>query len=181
MRCWIAAAACPLLIGVAFGAWGAGPARARGVSSATRCVDEGVRPLPLLRGHLNLNRSPDFSFPELLIHYRTLAFPKECERRYRRSVAVSVGVKFKGRPEIVPIVGGTKRPVEWVTVVRGFEAEGPEWVGAISGQEFAEELPCTERLVSHARYRVTTKTGKLLRERIVPYRPSFGRCGAGTS
>jgi hypothetical protein len=179
MRCWIAAAVCPMLI--AIGIWGAGHAGARGTSWPTRCVDKGVRPLPLLRGHLTLNRSPDFSFPELLIHYRTPAFPKECERRYRRSVAVSVGVKFKGRPGIVPIVGGTKRPVEWVTILRGFEAEGPEWVGAISGQDFAEEFPCAERLVGHTRYRVMAKTGTLLRERIFPYRPSFGRCGAATS
>jgi hypothetical protein len=177
MRCWIAAAVCPLLIGVAFGIWGAGTVRARDVSWATRCVDGGVRPLPLLRGHLTLNRSPDFSFPELLIHYRTPAFPKECERRYRRSVAVSVGVKLRGRRGILSI-GREFRPVEWLTFVIGFKAKGPERKGLVRGIAFSEKLPCTEKLIGHVRYRVTTDSGRLLRERIAPFRPAFARCRA---
>jgi hypothetical protein len=129
---------------------------------------------------LNLNRSPGFSFPELLIHYRTPALPKECERSYRRSVAVSVGVKLRGRPGILSI-GREFRPVEWLTFVVGFKAKGPERRGLVRGIAFSEKLPCTEKLIGHVRYRVTTDSGRLLRERIAPFRPSFGRCSAAAS
>ncbi|MCW2981912.1 MAG: hypothetical protein JWO14_3639 [Solirubrobacterales bacterium] len=129
---------------------------------------------------MNLNRSPGFSFPELLIHYRTPALPKECERNYRRSVAVSVGVKLRGRPGILSI-GREFRPVEWLTFVVGFKAKGPERKGLVRGIAFSEKLPCTEKLIGQVRYRVTTDSGRLLRERIAPFRPSFARCGAATS
>jgi hypothetical protein len=123
-----------------------------------------------------MNRAPDFSFPELIIHFRTPELPQECESRFRRSVAVSVGLKLRGRPGLLPI-GIGHGPVLWLTFIRGFKAEGPERVGAI-GWDFQEKLPCTERLVGHVRYRVTTDSGRLIRQRVAPYKPSFGRCGA---
>jgi hypothetical protein len=174
---WTAVALCAVTAGIASGIWGPEPVRADAVPLATRCADSGVRPLPLLNGHLSLNRLSEFSIPELVIHFRTPALPQECESRFRRSVAVSVGVKLRGRPGILPI-GRGKGDVQWLTFIRGFKAEGPKRAEAV-GFTFREVLPCTERLVGHARFRVTTDGGRLLRERVTPYKPSFGRCGAG--
>jgi hypothetical protein len=179
-RRWIAVASCALAVGAVSSIWGPGSVRADTVPLATRCADAGVRPLPLLRGHLNFNRAPGFSVPELIVHFRTPALPWGCEARFQRTVAVSVGVELRGRAGILSI-GREFRPVEWLTFVVGFKAEGPERKGLVRGIAFSEKLPCTEKLIGHVRYRVTTDSGRLLRERIAPFRPSFARCGAATS
>jgi hypothetical protein len=82
---------------------------------------------------------------------------------------VSVGVKLRGRPGILSI-GREFRPVEWLTFVIGFKAKGPERKGLVRGIAFSEKLPCTEKLIGHVRYRVGTDSGRLLRERIAPFR-----------
>jgi hypothetical protein len=179
VRSRLAIAICPLLVGGAAMGVLAAPAGALGGSSAARCVNAGVRPLPILRGHLNLNRSPAFSTPELTVHFRTPVPPRGCEARFHRTVAVSVGVKLRGRAGILSI-GRYFRPVEWLTFVVGFKAKRREREGLVGGISFAEKLPCTEKLIGHVRYRVTTDGGRLLRERIAPFRPSFARCGAAT-
>ena len=176
---WTAVALCVVAAGAASGIWGPESVRADAVPLAARCADAGVRPLPLLRGHLNLNRRPGFSVPELIVHFRTPALPRGCEARFQRTIAVSVGVKLRGRPGILSI-GRDFRPVEWLTFVVGFKAKGPEREGLVSGIAFSEKLPCTEKLIGHVRYRVTTDSGRVRRERIAPFRPSFARCGAAT-
>jgi hypothetical protein len=93
---------------------------------------------------------------------------------------VLVGVKLRGRPGILSI-GRYFRPVEWLTFVVGFKAKGPERTDLVGGIAFSEKLPCTEKLIGQTRYQVATKSGRLLRERIAPFRPSFVRCGAATS
>jgi hypothetical protein len=177
---WTALTLCVVAAGAASGFCGPESVRADAVPLAARCADAGVRPLPLLRGRLNLNRAPGFSVPELIVHFRTPALPWGCEARFQRTVAVSVGVKLRGRPGILSI-GREFRPAEWLTFVVGFKAKGPERKGLVRGIAFSEKLPCTERLIGHVRYRVTTDSGRLLRERIAPFRPSFARCGAATS
>jgi hypothetical protein len=176
---WTAVTLCAVATGAASGFGGPESVRADAVPLAARCADAGVRPLPLLRGHLNLNRAPGFSVPELIVHFRTPGLPRECESRFQRTVAVSVGVKLRGRPGILSI-GRYFRPVEWLTFVVGFKAKGPERKGLVGGIAFSEKLPCTEKLIGQVRYRVTTNSG-LLRERIAPFRPSFAHCGAAAS
>jgi hypothetical protein len=171
-----AATLCVVVAGAVSGPCVPESARADRAPLSTRCAAAGIRPLPLLGGHLDFNRAPGFSAPELVVHFRTPALPRECEARFRRTLAVSVGAKLRGRKGILSI-GREFRPVEWLTFVVGFKAHGPERKGLVRGIAFEEKLPCTERIVGHVRYRVTTDSGRLLRRRIAPFRPSFARCG----
>jgi hypothetical protein len=164
------------VLAVGLGGWPQTSPAASGDSPTARCVVVGLQPLPLLKGHVVLTRAAGFTMPQLVVHFRTPALPKPCEGHFRRSVAVSVGLKLRGRPGLLP-TGQAHGAVQWLTILRGFKAEGPVRVAGL-GHDFGESLPCIERIVGKVRYRVTDADGRLLGRRIAPYRPYFGHCPA---